>query len=627
MKKFSRRKYSKRKLPLLALAFAVLAIPLTVYALLNLESLDTRNRAAVEEPILNSCVISFPYVNPASVEVGKTVQVQVIANIEGEAITKVNIMERSGDVLFEKDYTEGNDTISEIFLFSPEETGDYGMLGTVTTAEDTTKPCVLEGNRSVRALSSNVAPEFKTQPTAAKPSNAIKVGDTYEYLMQVEDLEGDTINWAFSFTPDQEWFKYTVVEDGGEGKLTIKFAGIPTEPASYLANIFVHDGYNQHLRAQTWVISVAQDKNDIPQVTVYSPSEETTVKQGETIKVSWEGTDLNNIVKYELYIASNPGNQNSWTAIDTNLSSKVGNYIFDTSLTNPGTYQFIVRATDNGTPAETGTGISPKVIIGSASEPEEPDEETPDDGIVLLDPQVINISPSNNSKLKNKYPVISATLIAGTESEIESDSIVMVVDDKDVSKDLKINEISEGEFTVIYTTEQEYKAGAHKVDISFEDSSGNKAEKSWTFSVVEEEESSDTYNIFGFEIPKRTALIIGAGLGILLLALIVPWLLYLAWRGSKEDDYESIYESTSPVIPSSPPFAQQPEPPVSAPADKEELKKLADELSTPDVEPEQPGETFTAPSPASSTQEVHTPPPAVEVVNTPSQDPNAPQAQ
>jgi len=583
MKKFSTR-YRKHKFPLLALLFIAISIPLTVYGMFSITNMDTRNRAAEEELVSNACIISFPYVNPNSVEVGKTVQVQVNGNVPGQTISKVNVMERNGETLFEKEFTEGSDTISEIFTFSPKQTGDYGMLGTIVTFSGETKPCVLESNRNVTAVSENLAPEFQSSSSDANPSNAINVGESYEYLLQVIDHENDTINWAFSFTPDSDWLKYKVVEDGGEGKLTIKFSGIPDKPASYLANIFVHDGYNQHLRAQSWVISVDQDKNDIPKVSIYNPEQPKSLIQGDTVKVSWEGSDLNQIIKYELYITANPGNQSSWIPINTALSNNVGSYIFNTSLTEPGIYSFVVKAYDNGTPNETGFAVSPSITVSAKEVPtqdDEKEEEIPDDGIVLLDPQIINLSPSSSSKLKNRYAVISATLIAGTEAKITAKSLKIVVDDTDVTRNIKINEISDSEITIVYSTDIPYDTGSHKVKISFEDSKGNKANKEWTFSIEEETEEQEVYKLFGFEIPKRTAWIVGGGLGMLLLALIVPWLLYLAWKGSKDDDYESIYQNTAPI---------QPMP------QSETIKPDRD--SSPQETPkEKTGEIFTAPSP------------------------------
>lgn len=566
MKRFVSRKSAKRRLSVLASMFMLFSVPLVIYGLLTLSSFDTRNRAANEEEFVpNTCSISFPYVNPLSIPVGDTVQVQVNAYIPGDGITLVRVFSTDGTELINKSYDGTLDKISEVFIYTPGKQGKDSLTGTVTTLAGA-KPCVLEGAGSVLALTTNLAPEFKTLPASAKPSNAIKVNGSYEYTLQVEDEENDTINYDFSFTPDADWLHSTVIEDGGDGKLTIKFTGTPDEPASYLANIFVHDGYSAHLRAQSWVISVEQDKNDTPKVTIYEPARDSSITQGDTVKVSWEGSDLNKITRYELYIATNPGNSNSWIAINRDISPSVGTYLFDTSNMLPGTYQFVVRAVDNFEPPATGLSVSPKIAI-DAQIPDD-DDETPDDGVILQDPQVINISPSNNGQVKNLNALITATLIAGTDGTIDQDTIKFVLDDKDLTSELKLNELSEAEISITYTPQQKYKTGLHKVTVSFADSNGEKAEKSWVFNVVSDSstEGEDTYNLWGFEIPKRTAWIIGGGIGILILALIVPWLLYLAWRGSG-DNYEDVYKQTSPVVPETSPepsfssYIQEPTPP------------------------------------------------------------------
>lgn len=550
-KTFTRK--NRSRLPLLAFIFILLSIPLAIYALVNMESFDTRNRAS-DDLVVNVCTIKFPYVNPESIEQGKVVQVQVDANMPDEKILSVVILDRTGEAVFEKEYEESTlSQISELFTFTSATTGDFSLIGTITTDQNT-KPCVIEENRGITVVSTNLAPEFKTLPTSAKPGNVLKVKESYEYLMNVEDAEGDTINYAFSFTPDANWLKYSVIEDGGNGKLTIKFTGVPDKPASYLANIFVHDGYNQHLRSQSWVINVDQDVNDVPKVTIYEPNDQINVKQGEDVKISWEGSDLNQITKYELFISQNPATPNNWIVIDQNLSPKVGNYILNTSKLQPGTYQAIVRATDNFNPPATGMGVSAKIVVGESVPTDgENKPPKPDDGVILIDPQIINISPSKDSKLKNKNATISATLVAGTGSEIEKSTVVFYVDDKDVTKDIKINEISKSEYSVIYSTKDAYKVGTHSVNIRFKDTKGGMAQKDWTFEIVEDDSTKDedTYNIFGLEIPKRTAMIVGGGLLLLLLAVLVPWILYLLWRGSKDDEYETVYNTTyTPITPS-----------------------------------------------------------------------------
>ena len=449
------------------------------------------------------------------------------------------IMDRTGVAIFKKDFTDGRNTISETFIFSSKQTGDFGILGTLTTDMET-RPCVIADKREVMLVSVNHAPTILTQVTSAKPSNSIKVNDSYQYQFEATDPENDTVNFAFSFTPEATWLKSTVIENGSNGKLTIKFSGTPDKPGSYLANIFIHDGYTSHLLAQTWVISVNQNTNDIPKVLVTSPASDISVQRGTKIKVSWDTTDLNRITKYELFLASNPGNANTWITISKNLSPKVGAYIFDTSKVSNGSYQFVVRATDNYNPPSSGVGFSAKVTIGTAT-------NSTDDGPIVSQPQVTNISPSDQSTIQNKTSSISTTLIPGSGASVDKASIKIVFDDVDITSDSRINEVLDSQYSLLYSPSVAYKDGLHKVTVSFEDTKGNKAEKSWIFTVTSESTDTTVFNIFGFEIAKKTVWIILGGIGVVILAIIVPWLLYLAWRGNKQEDEEAAYQTTKPL--------------------------------------------------------------------------------
>ncbi|MCK9368765.1 GPI anchored serine-threonine rich family protein [Candidatus Dojkabacteria bacterium] len=540
MKKYGDLQSKRKRFSLLAVAFLLISIPLAVYSLSKIDSFDKRNQAADLTVDVDTCQITFPYVNPASIEIDKKIQINVSAKTPSEAIKQVMIMDRTGVAVFKKDFTDGRNEISETFIFSSKITGDFGLLGTLTT-DIGTRPCVVADKREVILVAVNNAPTILSQIINAKPSNSIKVNDSYQYQFEATDLESDTINFAFSFTPNATWLKSTVIENGSNGKLTIKFSGTPDKPGSYLANIFIHDGYTSHLLAQTWVISVDQDKNDIPKVLVTAPATAVSISKGQKIKVSWQASDLNKITKYELFLASNPGNQDTWISIASNLSPKVGSYIFDSSDTKSGTYQFIVRATDNYSTPAAGVGFSAKVTIGKLP-------STTDDGPIISQGQVTNITPSDESTIQNKTASISATLIPATGATINKASIKIVLDDLDITKDSRINEVIDGQQSLLYSPIVAYKDGLHKVTVSFEDSKTDKVEKSWTFTVTSEETSSSVFVIFGYEIAKTTVWIILGGIGAVILAIIVPWLLYLAWRGTKKEDDEIVYQSSRPQM-------------------------------------------------------------------------------
>src|SRR5690606_16137443 len=91
------------------------------------------------------------------------------------------------------------------------------------------------------------------------------------------------------------------------------------------------------------------------------------------------------------------------------------------------------------------------VLQNYSTDPENPE---PDDGIILQDPQVINVSPANNSRVEDRNSVISATLIAGTEGKINKESIKFILDDIEKTESIEVNEISESESTITFRPEQ-----------------------------------------------------------------------------------------------------------------------------------------------------------------------------
>ena len=522
---------SEKKNFLILSLFLVLCLPLIVWQVLG-DDFDLRDMAFNEIKVSkeNPCVISFPNVNPYTLEVGKTVRMQVDGVAQGSEITSVLITDSTGNNLFKKEYENSVKEIAETFEFTPTESKSYELLGTLSEGSYTSA-CVISSPYDVlgvRAIANNEAPEFTSSPVDSNPSQDINTGTSYEYNLTATDSEGDFINYLFSFTPNSEWMKYTVINDGSNGNLKIQFKGSTSIPASYLANVFIHDGYSKHLRSQSWIVSVNPAENDIPRVTILSPWQALTISQDEPLTIKWAATDRNAITNYELYLAQSLQNEESWYPVDKNIAYNVEQYIIDTKDISAGTYKAIVKAPDNQSPPLTGKGISPLIeILGE-------EFDMPDDNVQLPDPQIINVSPTSEEDITNQLVTIRASLLASTEAEINEESIVIKIDGRDVTKDAKFNKISNSEHTLIYQTEEQYEAGLHKVDISFVDSIELNAEKSWTFNVVTEQQDPNKFYIFGYGISKIIVYVIAGGLLLLMLALVVPLILVKVWKEDKE---------------------------------------------------------------------------------------------
>lgn len=545
----------KRQRSILLTFLLLLSLPVFVFSLLENKSFDIRNKAfeEVELSELNPCIITFPNVNPYSIEVNSTVRLQVDAISEKYGIKSISISDSTGTSIFSKSYQDINTTkIAESFQYTPTVARSYNLIGSMVDKSDKSYACIISSPydvQGVKAILTNSKPEFITSPKNSKPSQNIQTGVTYEYTLQAEDIDKDTINYSYSFTKGQTWLKATVIEDGGSGNLTIKFRGSTNQPGSYLANVFIHDGYSKHLSSQSWVISVSPQGNDNPVVTIIEPEKPITIKDEKSLKVSWEAVDRNEITKYEIYISSNPVNELTWKPINVNVPPSQNSYNVDLTAIADGAYRIIVRAFDDQSPSGIGLDVSEEILISR----DDQETEDPDDKVVLPEPQIINISPTSFDEINNATPTIRASLIATENGKIDESSILVKIDDRDITSDIKINKISDSEYTVIYTPKNPLDIGLHKFSIYFKDSNDRDTQREWTFTISGETEDGDTFNIFGFKIPKRTGYIIGGGIGLIALAIIIPLVVMAIW---KDNSKEISTENT--VLPQSMPKAETP---------------------------------------------------------------------
>lgn len=533
--------------------FLLLSIPLMLFGIAQ-DDFDIR-REAFEDLQLseeNPCLISLPNVNPYSLEIDKTVTVQVDAMMKDHGILRLKILDQE-EIVHEESFEGSPLEIGVNFPFTPKEEGKVSLTGKIETIQGSIVECQITseyGIRGLRAVQNNSAPEFTSNPSESIPSQNIQTGDTYEYTLKATDIDGDRINYAYSFTPRADWLTLNVIDDGSDGRLTLKFSGSTQKAASYLANVFIHDGYSKHLRSQSWVINVSPSENDIPVVTILEPEQSLRIDRGTTFKTSWKATDLNHIVGYELFIANNLANQETWIEIDRQIPYETTQYNVNTDRLNPGTYKIIAKATDNQQPPATGKGVSPEIVISSVGEEIEEPEDT-DDGVIIAQPQVTNMSPLSTEEITNRRVTLRATIAASTNAQIDEDSIVFKLDDRDVSEEIKINRISQEEFTLIYQPDRDLAEGLHKAEVEFSDTNGLQTSKSWNFTIQPDEIiTDDIYIIFGYEIAKNIVHIIGVGILTVALALITPFVIFSIWKDDKTEEVNQKNSKIPNSIPS-----------------------------------------------------------------------------
>ena len=189
------------------------------------------------------------------------------------------------------------------------------------------------------------------------------------------------------------------------------------------------------------------------------------------------------------------------------------------------------------------------------------------------------MSSSNTDKITYFKPTIKATIVASDNEKINQDTILFKVNDKDVSKSIKINKVSDKEFSLIYQPEENLSAGEQKVEISFEDSAKKKVSKSWTFSITQEESitKSKELNIFGYVISRKTITIIVTGIAIVTLAIISPFIISSIWKKDGKLGEDAVFLSNK-VVKTTP---TETEMFIMSNADREEVRQKVE--NTPDT--------------------------------------------
>lgn len=433
---------------------------------------------------------------------------------------------------------------------TPDETGTYTISSIMTDSDGTTTECEnqTEPQLNIVIPGDNGSPIFTSDPyTGSRPGTNIEAGTSYTYTIEAEDPDGDSIDYYV--INNTGWLTFTLnSSDNGTFKGT--FSGTPTAPGSYTAVIALNDGFHDHYSVQLWVINVNSLENDTPVVTITSPSSNDVLQQNRETTVTWSAADNNLITRFDVYVTSDPTQKSAWTPLITDLGYNYNSYIWNTGNIPVGTYYIVVQATDNQEPAAIGTGVSGSFRVSTA--PTQPDHTDPEPGpepespdITDTIPVISNITPADKSETNDTTPLISAELAASEGETIDTGSVKLLLDDEDISGIATLNRGGEPKGSIMYRPGLPLPLGSHKVTLTFEDSAGKTTTKQWTFTIIgeteeyTEEEDDDTISILGVTLPKRTAYIIGIGITLFVLALLIPWLLFAAWRRSRDDDIDS----------------------------------------------------------------------------------------
>jgi hypothetical protein len=425
--------------------------------------------------------------------------------------------------------------------FIAQTTGTHTFSAEVTDTEGATSQCEVQGDQQINVVipGENGSPVFTSDPyTQSTPGTALNIGQSYSYTLEANDPDSDTIDYFV--INNTGWLTFTV-NSTDSGSFRGTFSGTPTAAGSYTAGIALNDGTHNHYSTQLWVINVNYPENDVPVVSITLPPSGTSINNDETMRIEWQATDRNLIERFDVFLTTDPQNASAMIPLVTGLGYNYNSYLWDVGSTPPGYYYVVVHATDNQSPPATGIGISPSFGISVSAQ-----NIPPVQPVVTGHPTITHLTPSDKGEIEKTDPLISADLTAADNATIASDTITIKLDDTDISDLITLQGKDADSGSFMYQPASPLGMGAHRVSVLFEDSSGQTASKTWTFTIVEQQESEDdqeqdtgdseTISLLGFEIPKRIAIIVGVGVVLLIIALAIPWLFYAAWKGAREEE-------------------------------------------------------------------------------------------
>lgn len=402
------------------------------------------------------------------------------------------------------------------------------------------KPYSACNGRNITILNNNRLPSITSIPGNLN----ILQTDSWTYQIRATDPDGDRLTYRFVTKPafldinnttglitsnginknpgNNDTVKYNVViavDDNLSGSVTQQFELTIRKPAG----------------STTPPVTPPTNPNPVPPTTPPAPINNPTqitfenpVKDelySEEVNIKWNITDTDGIKSIKLEYSTDGIEWNEITEVtDTTLTE----YKWDTSDLENGKYLVRIHTTDN---LNTETSKSSNEFeIKNQDEEEVPVESVP---------LIINISPVNNSEIKDNTPIISGEFVPSEGASMDITSFVINLDDEDIKDQCVVDQIG---FSC--TLLDELSDGNHKILVNIRDTNNTSTTTEWNFSVINGNPvsaPSDTILIFGSEIPRASLVLAIVIFIIVILLLAIPWILYVLWnkRNKRKSEYEN----------------------------------------------------------------------------------------
>jgi hypothetical protein len=142
----------RAQLSMIYLTFLLLlSIPLTIFGLTQ-DDFDLRERAFddLELSEEHPCLISFPNVNPYSLQVGETVMVQVDSKLKDTGISGLSVSDGEGNLVHQESFTGSPIEIATSFPYTPQKAGEADLIGELTLTEGGRVSCEITSPMTFR---------------------------------------------------------------------------------------------------------------------------------------------------------------------------------------------------------------------------------------------------------------------------------------------------------------------------------------------------------------------------------------------------------------------------------------------------------------------------------------------
>ena len=520
-----RRSPKKQKSLFFITTLILITLPIVIGHLLT-QSFDIRNRAASPENSPNTgCTITIPNVNSQTIPLNTKVHVEVQIDRQkiSDPIKNIIIINNRNEVVF----TSTKNKSRYIFSVIPKTLGELEFYGSANTDKQNVVCVYKDARKSAKVIKTNLPPDFITNPYVnATPSNNIKINEKYEYRLIANDKDRDKIRHLFIFSKKFPWLNEKVDVSGENGNLEILFSGKSSKPGSYLATVFIYDGYNNHIKSQNWIINVEDETVSIPHIYI----EKASLKDQSFI-VNWDVESKFPITKQTVFITQSPSNPDKWILVKDNLPGNAKSINIDMSKYKAGIYAVIIKAFDSQNPARYGLGITPQMLEYKSKTKSQPASD-----IVQLEyPQILNITPKENAHIQDVQPAIQASLIPSIGNAIIKDSVTLKIDNQVITNILNNQTDTETGINITFIPKSPLTPGSHTITLSFQDSSKKEASKTWTFTIDQKQSFIQTIKDL-FE-NKQAGLIILIGFFIVFLTFIITLILYIKQRTQKPKSF------------------------------------------------------------------------------------------